>query len=101
MRLTLQAGAPFGPAPARRPRRPVGRRWSPEALEPRLVLTTTFTQTNLVSEVPGMAKATDPNLVNPWGLALGLNSGIWIAENGSGMATSYDGNGQPLPTTSG
>src|SRR5262245_57406607 len=29
--------------------------------------TTTFIQTNLVSDVPGMAKTTDPNLVNPWG----------------------------------
>jgi hypothetical protein len=39
----------------------------------------TFTQTNLVSDVPGMAKTTDPNLVNPWGMALGLNSGIWVS----------------------
>ena len=65
------------------------------------MLTTTFTQTNLVSDVPGMANATDSNLVNPWGLTLGLNSGIWIGENGSGLAASFDGSGQPLATTSG
>jgi len=60
-------------------------------------VTPTFTQTNLVSDVAGMAKITDPNLVNPWGMALGLNSGIWISDNGSGKATTYDGKGQPLP----
>src|SRR5882757_1103262 len=60
----------------------------------------TFTQTNLVSDVSGMAKITDPNLVNPWGMALGLNSGIWISDNGSGKATTYDGKGQPIPSGS-
>src|SRR5258708_27787082 len=60
----------------------------------------TFTKTNLVSDVPGMAKTTDPNLVNPWGMALGTNSGIWISENGSGKATTYDGAGQPIPAGS-
>src|SRR5438094_6993618 len=63
-------------------------------------VTPTFTQTNLVSDVPGMAQMTDPNLVNPWGMALGLNSGIWISDNGSGKATTYDGKGQPLPSGS-
>src|SRR5512138_2793262 len=57
----------------------------------------TFTQTNLVSDVPGLARITDPNLVNPWGMALGLNSGIWISDNGAGKATTYDGTGQPIP----
>src|SRR6266566_4275968 len=59
-------------------------------------VTPTFTQTNLVSDVAGMAKITDPNLVNPWGMTLGLNSGIWISDNGSGKATTYDGTGQSL-----
>src|SRR5215813_4776297 len=58
----------------------------------------TFTQTNLVSDVSGMAKFTDPNLVNPWGMALGLNSGIWVSDNGSGKATTYDGTGQAIPS---
>src|SRR5215831_18225059 len=56
----------------------------------------TFTQTNLVSDIPGMALRTDSNLVNPWGMALGLNSGLWIADNGSGKSTSVDGKGQPV-----
>src|SRR5438128_122074 len=62
--------------------------------------TTTFTQTNLVSDVPGLASITDPNLVNPWGMTLGLNSGLWISDNGAGKATTYDGTGQPIPSTS-
>src|SRR6266567_5062594 len=63
-------------------------------------VTPTFTRTNLVSDVPGMAKRTDSNLVNPWGMALGINSGIWISDNGTGKATTYDGTGQPIPTAS-
>src|SRR5919201_582860 len=60
----------------------------------------TFTQTNLVSDLPGMARTTDPNLVNPWGMTLGLNSGLWVSDNGSGKATTYDSNGQPIPSGS-
>src|SRR5262249_14383127 len=67
-----------------------------DGLEARLLLATTFTQTNLVSDDPGMAKTTDPNLVNPWGLALGTNSGLWVAENRTGLAESFDGTGQPI-----
>src|SRR5207253_6022540 len=60
----------------------------------------TFTQTNLVSDIPGLARTTDPNLVNSWGMALGLNSGLWVADNGSGKATTYDANGNPIPSGS-
>lgn len=60
-----------------------------------------FTQTNLVSDIPGLAKATNPNLVNPWGMALGLNSGIWISNNGAGKGSTYDGAGQPIPSGAG
>src|SRR5215831_8520719 len=72
------------------------------AIAPRLPSATppvapSFTQTNLVSDVPGTAKTMDPNLANPWGMALGLNSGIWISDNASGKATTYDGTGQPIP----
>src|SRR5262249_30298936 len=43
---------------------------------------------------------TDPNLVNPWGMALGTNSGLWVAENGKGTAESFDATGQALPSGS-
>jgi len=61
----------------------------------------TFTQTNLVSDTAGMAKTTDPNLVNPWGMALGINSGIWVSDEGTGKATTYDGTGKVISTGSG
>src|ERR1041384_4631945 len=50
-----------------------------------------FQQTNLVSDVPGMAAVTDPNLVNPWGLARSSTSPWWVADNGTGLSTLYTG----------
>ena len=32
---------------------------------------TEFQQTNLVSDIPGLAKITDPDLVNAWGISEG------------------------------
>src|SRR6478609_5930023 len=69
-----------------------------DVLEGRQFLATAFVQTNLVSNIPGLARTTDPNLVNPWGVALGLGSGLWVTNNGTGTATVYDGNGKPIPT---
>jgi hypothetical protein len=60
----------------------------------------TFTQTNLVSNAAGMAKTIDPNLVNPWGMTLGVNGWLWISDHGSGKATTYDGMRQPIPSGS-
>src|SRR6478672_6504656 len=97
----MRTSAPIAPRPNGRSRpsvRPAHRRRPIlESLETRQLLTVSFTQTNLVSDLPGMAKTTDPNLVNPWGLTLGLNSGIWVSDNGTGTATVYDGTGQPIP----
>jgi uncharacterized protein (TIGR03118 family) len=56
-----------------------------------------FTETNLVADMPGLAKAPDANLANPWGMALGVNGGLWIANNRTGSATTYDGKGQAIP----
>src|SRR5262249_40930038 len=56
----------------------------------------TFTQTNIVSDVAGLAAKTDSILSNPWGMALGLNGGVWVADNGSGLSTTYDGKGQSV-----
>ena len=54
---------------------------------------TRFQQTNLVSDISGVAAVTDPNLVNPWGIALGPTGPFWIADNGAHKATLYDGVG--------
>src|SRR6185369_9624519 len=58
-----------------------------------------FQQTNLVSDVPGMATTTDPNLQNPWGLARSSTSPWWVADNGTGVSTLYNGAGQKLALT--
>src|SRR6266704_5570329 len=59
-----------------------------------------YQQTNLVSDVAGMAQFTDPNLVNAWGLASSSSSPWWVADNGTGVATLYNGQGQAFPLSS-
>jgi hypothetical protein len=53
----------------------------------------TYVQTNLVSDVPGLAAHTDPNLRNPWGTSTGPGLPIWVSDNASGVTTLYDGQG--------
>jgi len=53
----------------------------------------TYVQHNLVSDIPGLADHTDPNLANPWGIAFGPTTPLWIADNHAGAVTVYDGNG--------
>ncbi len=50
---------------------------------------------NLVSNVPGRAAHTDPNLINGWGVAFTPFGPVWVADNGTGVATVYDGDGNP------
>ena len=54
-----------------------------------------YIQTNLVSDLAGMAAVRDANLVNPWGLARSTGSPWWVADNGAGVSTLYDGAGTP------
>ncbi|MGH7225083.1 MAG: TIGR03118 family protein, partial [Gemmataceae bacterium] len=68
-----------------------------ESLEDRLVPSADFVQTNLVSNLAGMAATTDPNLINPWGLVAGPNGPFWVANNGTGTSTLYNGQGVPFP----
>jgi uncharacterized protein (TIGR03118 family) len=58
-----------------------------------LTLAQQYLQTNLVADQSGVAAATDPNLVNPWGLARSSTSPWWAADNGTGLSTLYDGTG--------
>jgi uncharacterized protein (TIGR03118 family) len=60
---------------------------------------TRFTESDLVSDQPGHATLTDPNLVNPWGLAIGPATPLWVADNGPGVATVYRGGGAAGPIT--
>jgi uncharacterized protein (TIGR03118 family) len=64
-------------------------------LERREVLSTAFLETNLVSDVAGLAQTTDRALVNPWGLASGPGGPLWVANNNSGTSTIYNGLGVP------
>jgi uncharacterized protein (TIGR03118 family) len=58
-----------------------------------------FRRINLVSDIPGAAALTDPDLVNAWGLSAspGTNkmpgSPLWVSDNGSDKTTLYAGAG--------
>jgi uncharacterized protein (TIGR03118 family) len=53
-----------------------------------------YVVTPLVSDLPGQAPVTDPNLKNAWGVAFTpAASPFWIADNNTGLSTLYDGNG--------
>src|SRR5262245_39674878 len=50
----------------------------------------TFTQTNLDSNIPGIALHTDPDLVNPWGMSHSATSPTWVSDNGTGLTTLFN-----------
>src|SRR5579862_9816320 len=52
-----------------------------------------FDMTALIADTAGKATNTDPNLVNPWGLAYQPGGPFWVANNGSGVATVYNTTG--------
>ena len=56
-----------------------------------------FRQVNLVSDIPGVAPLTDPDLLNAWGLAAtpgtdqAPGSPLWVSDNGSDKTTLFAG----------
>jgi uncharacterized protein (TIGR03118 family) len=57
-----------------------------------------YVVTPLVSNQPGKAPVTDPNLQNAWGVAFTpAASPFWIADNNTGLSTLYDGDGTIVP----
>ena len=48
-----------------------------------------YAQTNLVSNIPGLAAITDPHLVNPWGLSRSPTSPFWTSNQGNNSSTLY------------
>ena len=52
-----------------------------------------YNQTDLVSNTSGVAPVTDPDLINPWGMSRGSGSPWWVSDNGTGLATLYNGAG--------
>src|SRR5262249_55390352 len=53
----------------------------------------TFKVAALVSDIPGAAATTDPNLVNAWGLARSGTSPWWVADNETMKTTVYNSAG--------
>jgi uncharacterized protein (TIGR03118 family) len=58
-----------------------------------------YKQTNLVSDLGGLAFVLDPSLVNPWGISVSLTSPFWVANNGTSTATLYGGDVAGIPLT--
>jgi uncharacterized protein (TIGR03118 family) len=52
-----------------------------------------YSQTNLVSNVAGVATTTDANLSNPWGISFIGGADFWIANNNTGTSTLYNATG--------
>ncbi|MBC8167901.1 MAG: TIGR03118 family protein [Bryobacteraceae bacterium] len=61
------------------------------------VRASTYFQTNLTSDIPGLAANTDPNLKNPWGMSFSATSPFWVSNQGSANSTLYNGSGVPNP----
>src|SRR5213594_3397908 len=51
-----------------------------------------YEQHNLVSDGAVSADLVDPALVNAWGLVASATSPWWVADNGTGLSTLYNGN---------
>ena len=65
------------------------------AVSPSLALSAGYIQRNLASDIPGLADFTDPNLVNPWGIAF---APFWICNNRTGTYNVYRPDGEPTTT---
>jgi uncharacterized protein (TIGR03118 family) len=52
-----------------------------------------YKQVTLDSNVTGKAEATDPQLINGWGLARSSSSAWWVSDQATGVAPIYNGAG--------
>jgi uncharacterized protein (TIGR03118 family) len=58
-----------------------------------------FNRVDLISDQMGTTPLFDPDVKNAWGLALGPDTPLWVANNGTGKATVYaDGTSGETPT---
>jgi hypothetical protein len=79
--------------------RPFQARPGLEALEDRCLLSGNVLQTNLVSDLPGVAQVLDRNLVNPWGISESPSSPFWDVFNpttGQFLGNLKDPDGEPI-----
>ena len=49
----------------------------------------TYLQTDLVSDIPGLATITDPILQNSWGISHFGGSPFWVSDQATNVATLY------------
>jgi uncharacterized protein (TIGR03118 family) len=64
-----------------------------------LSATAQYTKTNLTGDFQGEGTFVDPHLINGWGIAAirsTITGNFWAADEGTGLATVYAANGQPL-----
>jgi uncharacterized protein (TIGR03118 family) len=52
-----------------------------------------YSQTNLSSDISGLAANFDPQMKNPWGMSFSASSPFWISDQGSNVSTLYNGAG--------
>ena len=55
---------------------------------------TIYGQTNLTSDISGLAANMDASLKNPWGMSFSSGSPFWVSDQMTGVATLYNGAGQ-------
>jgi uncharacterized protein (TIGR03118 family) len=69
-----------------------------EGLEQRCLLNggPAFVETNLVSDIPGLAPHTDPALLNPWGITVSSRGEFLISDNNGGNAALFAADGTAL-----
>jgi uncharacterized protein (TIGR03118 family) len=53
------------------------------------VTITPYLQTDLVSDIQGLATIYDPELMNPWGISHSGTSPFWVSNNDTGTSTLY------------
>ena len=58
-----------------------------------------YKQINLISDQPGVAHYTDPNLLDPWSLVFLPGGDFLMTDAHSGLATLYGPGGKPIPLT--
>lgn len=52
-----------------------------------------YKQTDLVSNMSGVAPVTDSQIINAWGLSRGSGTAWWVSDNATGFSTLYNGAG--------
>jgi uncharacterized protein (TIGR03118 family) len=50
-----------------------------------------YAEVPLVSDITGLGAVTDAHTVNPWGIAFGPTTPLWVANNGTASSTLYAG----------